>query len=261
MTEPLLTFDEVSGVTQNCALEEDFPISFELKPGEIGIIRCGILASSVTRLAALRGIVTRGRITILGNSVSAADDPALYLSPDFTKRFIAGIGFCQKSGGLIANLTIIQNVMLPAHYHSNNPAFGPFIELARKRLEEMGVPPKFWYLRSSEVPQEFRKRVLFARSIMNNPPLLILDEPTEEIPWSQTRDVASWILSQKAKGMGILIATGNDPFAALLGDWAVDLCNRIRVSTRSDLETYFGDIIKRSGMLPSRPTTEEKTYA
>ena len=250
MSEPLLTFDTVSGVTQNGPLDDKFPVSFELEQGEIGIIRCGIMASSVLRMAALRGIVTRGSITVLGNRVSASDDPASYLSPYFAERFIAGIGFCQKSGGLIANLTVIQNVMLPAHHHSNNPDFKPFIDLAGKRLEEIGVPAEYWDLRPSDVPQEYRKRVLFARSIMNNPPLLLLDEPTDELPWSQERDVVSWIMSQKTKGMGILIATGNEPFAARIGDWAVDLCNRATIGTRSGLKAYFNDIIKQNGGAP-----------
>ena len=223
MDQPLLTFDHVVGVTQDHIMDEDFPVSFELLPGEIGIFTSGHKSSSLARLAALRGIITGGSITILGTTVRAEDDPARYLSLNFTKSFIHHVGFCHHSGGLLANMSILQNVMLPAHYHGDDPHAGPFLEIARARLGELGVPEEHWNLRPSDVPREIQKLALLARSIATNPRILILDEPTEHIPWAKIRDILAWVLEQKKKGTGVLIATSNDPFALHLGDWMIDL--------------------------------------
>ncbi|MBN2160230.1 MAG: ATP-binding cassette domain-containing protein [Spirochaetes bacterium] len=245
----MLTFDNVVGLAHECLFDEHFPVSFDLRPGEIGIIRGGFKASSLIRIAAIRGILIRGSITLLGNTIESGDNPARYLSPHFTKKFRPSIGFCHQNGGLLANMTIVQNVMLPAHYHSGHRSPEPFYALARERLQEADVPEEYWGLRPSDVPPEYQKRALFARSIIHEPKILILDEPTAGIPWEQTHEIASWLLGQKGMGRGILIATDNDPFAALVGDWLVDLDRSAYKSCNNEIRLFLGDIVDKSSAL------------
>lgn len=249
MDQPLLTFNEVVGVTQDFIMDGIFPVSFDLLPGEIGIFRSGHRASALTRLAALRGIITCGSITILGTTVRADDNPARYLSLNFTKTFIHQIGFCHHSGALLANMSILQNVMLPAHYHGDDPHTDPFLEISRTRLRELDVPEEYWPLRPSDVPRGIQKRALLARSIATVPRILILDEPTEHIPWAKIRDIIAWIQEQKKKGMGILIATSNDPFALILGDWLIDLDNNESIYDKKGIKRALGVNAGRSSRL------------
>jgi ABC-type transporter Mla maintaining outer membrane lipid asymmetry ATPase subunit MlaF len=261
MSESFITCKNVVGVTHECLFDEHFPVSFDLMPGEIGIIKSGFKASAFIRIAALRGLIIRGSITILGHRIQSDDDPARYLSLDFTKKLRTSMGFCHQGGGLLANMSILQNVMLPAHYHSGQRSPAPFYELARERLKEMGVPDEFWHLRPSDVPQEFRKRVLFARSIIHEPKILILDEPTAGIPWDQTHEVASWILGQKDRGRGILIATSNDPFAALIGDWLVDLDHSASIFDKKGIKLFLGDLVDKSSALIKKQMSAGKKNA
>lgn len=240
MANALLSFRDVVGVTQEGPLDPGFPVSFDLGQGEIGVIRGGIRASSLIRLAAGRGIVMKGSMSIMGTAVRADDDPARYLSHNFTKRFRSSLGFCHGFGGLIANMTLLQNVMLPAHYHSGLKAFKPFFELAKERLREIGVPEDMWELRPCDVPHEFQKRALLARAVVHKPVILILDEPTNAIPWSETHRIVSWILKQKETGRGVLAATSNDPFAGLIGDWMVDLDNNTIIHGNAEIQRHLG---------------------
>jgi ABC-type transporter Mla maintaining outer membrane lipid asymmetry ATPase subunit MlaF len=249
MPNALMTFRDVVGVTQEGPLDPRFPVSFDLMQGEIGVVRGGIRASSLIRLAACRGIVMQGAVTIMGTVVSSDDDPARYLSLGFTKKFRTSLGFCHGHGGLIANMTILQNVMLPAHYHSGLKAFKPFYEMAKERLREIGVPEEMWELRPCDVPHEFQKRALLARSVIHKPVILILDEPTSEIPWSGTHEIVSWILKQKETGRGLLVATGNDPFAGLIGDWMIDLDGNTIVYGNSEIQRHLGDLASRGSAL------------
>jgi ABC-2 type transport system ATP-binding protein len=249
MANSLLSFRDVVGVTQEGALDPHFPISFELRQGEIGVIRGGIRASTLIRLAACRGIVTRGVVSIMGTSIGWDDNPATYLSVRFTKKFRNALGFCHGHGGLIANLTILQNVILPAHYHSGLKSIQPFLDIAVERLREVRVPEEMWELRPCDVPHEFQKRVLLARSVMHKPDILILDEPTNSIPWSETHEIASWIQKQKETGRGVLIATSNDPFAALVADWMVDLFDLVVVSGNADVKKHLGALATKGSAI------------
>jgi ABC-type ATPase involved in cell division len=249
MAGPLVTFNEVVGVTQECPLRDDFPVSFDLHPGECGIFKGGVLASSLARMAALRGILTHGSITIMDVRIKCSDNPAKYLAPDFIKKFIKSIGFCHHEGGLIANMTIIQNVMLPAHYHSSSSHMKPFFELAKVRLDEINVPHKFWECRPCDASPEIRQRALLARSIAHNPPVLILDDPTDDVPWGMTHEIVEWVLRQKNIGRGVLIATSNEPFAALVGDWMVDLDTAESFANKVEIRHHLGRIVTQSSDL------------
>ena len=245
MANALLSFKDVVGVTIERALDPRFPVSFELMQGEIGIIRGGIAASSLIRLAACRGIVTKGIVSIMGTAFGAEDDPAQYLSHSFTKKFRTSLGFCHGHGGLMGNMTLLENVMLPAHYHSGLKSIKPFFAMARERLEEIAVPAAMWGLRPCDVPHEFQKRALLARSIIHKPVILILDEPTSSIPWSDIHVIVSWIMKQKETGRGILVATDYDPFAGLIGDWMVDLAESVFVSGNGEIQKHLGVLAAR----------------
>jgi len=249
MANALLSFRDVVGVSQEGPLDPAFPVSFELMQGEIGVIRGGIRASSLIRLAAGRGIVMKGAMRIMGNAVGAGGDPARYLSLNFTKKFRSSLGFCHGFGGLIANMSMVQNVMLPAHYHSGLKAIRPFYELAKERLREIGVPEEMWVLRPCDVPHEFQKRALLARAVIHQPVILLLDEPTNAIPWRETHRIVSWILKQKETGRGVLVATSNDPFAGLIGDWMVDLDTNTIINGNDAIQRHLGDLASRGSAL------------
>ena len=249
MNKSLITFKDVMGITDVCSLDKYFPISFNLESGEIGIFKSGFRASSLALMAAFRGIITHGSIKIMDTMVHASDDPAKYLSHKFTKQFVRSFGFCHNTGGLLANMSILENVILPAYYHSENRDPKPFYEIARTSLDEINVPEEYWNSRPTDVPFEFQKRSLLARSIMNDPEILILDEPTEHLSWVQTHEVVNWVLRQKEYGRGILIATSNDPFACLLGDWMIDFDNNGILLDEVGMELLSSDLIVKGSEL------------
>jgi ABC-type transporter Mla maintaining outer membrane lipid asymmetry ATPase subunit MlaF len=161
----------------------------------------------------------------------------------------------------MANMTLLQNVMLPAHYHSGLKAIKPFFDLAMEQLRGIGVPGEMWELRPCDVPQEFQKRALLARSVIHQPVILILDDPTNEIPWGRMHEIVSWIEKQKETGRGVLVATSNDPFAGLVGDWMVDLDDAVNVSGNREIQRHLGDLATKGTALLRKQREAGKGHA
>ncbi|MGP1440170.1 MAG: ATP-binding cassette domain-containing protein [Treponema sp.] len=118
----------------------------------------------------------------------------------------AGIGFVPQVLGSLPNLTVLDNVRLPFFMFKRGSDDGG---RALSLLEMMGI----LHLKD-ELPCSLsggeEKRMLIARSLMNEPKLLIADEPTSNLDSETTREVMEGIGRVHRQGVACLIVTHDE---------------------------------------------------
>lgn len=174
-------------------------VNFTLEEGDfINIIgRSG--SGKSTFLNLLSGLLkpTEGKIFAKGKDMS-----------DFSDREISKyrnevIGFVPQSLGTLPNLNVLENVSLPYYlFKRDDSAY----EKAAMLLDEMGI----LHLKD-DFPKNLSggelKRVLIARSMINSPELLILDEPTSDLDKNTTMEIMDLLKKINSKGTALIIVT------------------------------------------------------
>ena len=174
-------------------------VNFTLEEGDfVNIIgRSG--SGKSTFLNLLSGLLkpTEGKIFAKGKDMS-----------DFSDREISKyrnevIGFVPQSLGTLPNLNVLENVSLPYYlFKRDDSAY----ERAAMLLDEMGI----LHLKD-DFPKNLSggelKRVLIARSMINSPELLILDEPTSDLDKNTTMEIMDLLKKINSKGTALIIVT------------------------------------------------------
>jgi len=147
-------------------------MGFDLKRGEIlGLIGPSGSGKSVTMRAIVRLIPHRGgTITVLGRDYGTLDARERVQTQ---RRW--GVMFQQ--GALFSSLTVLENVEFPMREHLN---LSPTLrrEIARVKLDLVGLPARAAALYPSELSGGMIKRAALARALALDPQILFLDEPT-----------------------------------------------------------------------------------
>ena len=144
-------------------------VTFDIKQGEIfgflGSNGCG----KTTTMKMLTGLLpaTAGKALLFGNEVDASDKALRYR-----------VSYMSQLFSLYTELTVSQNLTLHAHlYHI--PA-----DRAKKRIAELVTTFKLgehFGTLAADLPLGIRQRLALAVAVINNPELLILDEPTSGV--------------------------------------------------------------------------------
>jgi putative ABC transport system ATP-binding protein len=176
-------------------------ISLEIYPGEfIGLIgKSG--AGKTTLLNMISGVdrLTSGEIWMEERCISRMNE---------TQRARwrrKSLGVIYQSFQLLPTLNLLNNIMLPVDFDGNfHPLNSP--EKAMELLDEMGIAEH-----AGKIPSQLsggqQQRVAIARALMNNPRLLIADEPTGSLD-STTADVIISIFKKLVEdGITILMAS------------------------------------------------------
>jgi len=122
---------------------------------------------------------------------------------DFRSEYI---GIIFQSFQLISYLTVIENVKLPMAITGIDA--GQQKEMAVKVLESVGLKDKAHRL-PDQLSGGEQERVAIARAIVNNPPILLADEPTGNLDTSTAKDVMNILKQLNSNGQTILMVTHN----------------------------------------------------
>ena len=202
-------------------------ISFALPAGEVMVLLGRNGAGKSTTMKSLIGIVrpARGRIDFAGVSIMGWE-------PHRIAR--TGLGYVPEERRIFTDLTVLENLEVgrqPAR--DGRPAwteqrlFALFPNLGRMRTRAGG--------RMSGGEQQM---LTIARTLMGNPRLLLLDEPSEGLAPVIVEEMAGAILALKREGVTILLAEQNLHFAARVADRAavIEKGRIVWTGTMADLQ-------------------------
>jgi putative ABC transport system ATP-binding protein len=207
-------------------------VSLAIRPGRMTVLK-GPSGSGKTTLLTLIGCMARptsGRI-VLRNLRPAAcladgNDAGEIEITSLPERFLTGIrrttfGFIFQQFNLVKGISVLENVMLPAYPIGVD--HGVF------RSKALGLLDMFNISRHASAPVDWlsggeMQRVAIARSLINDPHVIIADEPTAHLDTRLSREFMEIIGSFKGEGKTILIAS-HDPivFDSPLADAVVEM--------------------------------------
>ena len=118
------------------------------------------------------------------------------------------IGFVFQAFHLLPRTTALENVELPLLYSDRTDIKG----LGRRALEQVGLGDRVDH-KSSELSGGQQQRVAIARALVNEPDLLLADEPTGNLDAKSAADVLSVFESLNRAGRTIVLVT-HDPNVA-----------------------------------------------
>lgn len=117
------------------------------------------------------------------------------------------IGLVFQQFHLIPYLNALENVMLSQHYHSSVDK-----EDAKMVLEKVGLSHRLTHL-PSQLSGGEQQRVCIARALINNPELLLADEPTGNLDEANEQIVLQTLQKLKNEGKTIVLITHNPDLA------------------------------------------------
>ena len=130
---------------------------------------------------------------------------------DFRREFL---GFVFQSFHLIPYLTVIENVMLPLT--TINISRKQKRSMAKDTLVTVGLERK-WMRLPSEISGGEKERVAVARAIINEPPILLADEPTGNLDTRNTHELMELLCRLNEKGTTVVMVTHSAECAAYAG--------------------------------------------
>ena len=147
-------------------------ITFSIQEGEFVAIM-GPSGSGKSTLMHILGALdtpTSGEYFLDGKDVSKLSDEEL---ADIRRE---RIGFVFQSFNLLPRTSVLRNVSLPLIY-ANMPK-AERERIAEQALTDAAFPRAFWSYHSNQLSGGMQQRVAIARSLVNNPALILADEPT-----------------------------------------------------------------------------------
>lgn len=192
-------------------------VSCTIEPGRVTVLK-GPSGSGKTTLLTLIGCMARptaGRIVLHGFSTAiipggeSRDEVEITSLPE---RFLTAIrrttfGFIFQHFNLVRGISVLENVMLPAY--PTGEGHGVVRRRAQELLEMFAVSrhasARVDHLSGGEI-----QRVAIARSLINNPSVIIADEPTAHLDTRLSREFMDIVGTFRGGGKTILIAS-HDP--------------------------------------------------
>ena len=192
----------------------NFDISLNSSLGIIGPSGCG--KSTLLNLLAGLDDPSSGKIIYKGSYISSMtnDERAIWRNED--------LGFVYQFHHLLPEFTALENVSMSLQISgvSKSNSF----ERSEEILEKVGLKERINHL-PSELSGGERQRVAIARSMVNEPTCLIMDEPTGDLDTNNASIIIDLILNLiESKDISLILATHDMVFANLL-DNIIDLSN------------------------------------
>jgi len=124
------------------------------------------------------------------------------------------IGFIFQSFNLLARTSALKNVMLPLMYDGHRQQSAAEQEaLARQALEDVGLGDRLHH-RPNELSGGQCQRVAIARALVNDPLLILADEPTGNLDTRSSQEIVAILHDLHARGRTIVMITHEPDIAA-----------------------------------------------
>jgi len=181
------------------------PLELKFQTGQFVAI-VGPSGSGKSTLLNLLGLLDQpsgGEYWLDGQNV--ADLPDFKISQIRCRK----IGFIFQSFNLFPNMSVLENVCVPMHYAEQPKDF--MQERALEVLTRLGLKDRTDH-KPTELSGGQRQRVAIARSLANDPPVLLADEPTGNLDESTGEEVMEIFRELRLEGRSIIMVTHNPEY-------------------------------------------------
>ena len=192
-------------------------LNFSVSDGEFVGLSGKSGSGKSTILSVLAGLqrADGGKVYIDDIEISEMQDKELCL---FRNK---NIGFVSQEQSLLENLTVLDNVRLPAFLGDTSLSAEEITQKARVFLKNLGIENL-----ASSYPKTLSggecQRVLIARALINDPKIILADEPTSSLDSENTGAIIKIFRSLADSGKTIITAS-HDSEALSLCDWIIRL--------------------------------------
>lgn len=195
-------------------------ISFEVQHGEKVFLRGASGAGKTTLLYTLGGLEKPSTGEVYINS------QALYSGSKSQRARIRNesLGFVFQNYHLIPDLTALENVALPSMIRSK-VAFNRAIQL----LERVGLGERLQHL-PTELSGGEQQRVALARALINDPKIILADEPTGNLDATNGKQIMDLLFGIVEETNRTLVVVTHDPELAKRGDRTLMIENGLLAS-------------------------------
>ncbi len=187
-------------------------ISLSIAAGE-WVAMMGPSGSGKSTMVNLVGCLDRpttGEIWLDGENVASLG------ASDLNRVRAEKIGFVFQQFHMIPYLTAVENVMLAQYFHSMTDE-----KEALDALERVGLKERAWHL-PSQLSGGEQQRVCIARALINDPKIILADEPTGNLDAVNEEIVLRLLRELHQQGRTIIMVT-HDPVVARLADRRIEL--------------------------------------
>lgn len=201
--EPVISIKNINHYYGKGALKKQilFDINLEVYPGEI-VIMTGPSGSGKTTLLSLIGglrSVQEGSLKFLGVEMFGASQSKLV-------QIRRNIGYIFQAHNLLGFLSATQNVQMAVELNDDISS-QEAIAKSQAMLGAVGLQDRVNYYPDSLSGGQ-KQRIAIARALVNNPPLVLADEPTAALDKQSGRDVVEIMQGlAKEQGTSILLVT------------------------------------------------------
>lgn len=186
-------------------------VSIQIREGEFTSIvgASGSGKSTLMNIIGLLDLPTAGEYILDGTNTTAMDDDAL------SHYRNQKIGFVFQSFHLLPKASALKNVEMPMHYASayNKDLSDKNIrEMALRTLDKVGLSSRVHHL-PNELSGGQRQRVAIARALVNNPKILLADEPTGALDSKTSEEILNLFEDLNKLGVTVIIVTHDNNVA------------------------------------------------
>jgi branched-chain amino acid transport system ATP-binding protein len=191
-----------------------YDLNLQVRRGEVVALMGRNGAGKSTTLKTLMGLMERrrGTIAFMGRDISNAQPHRIAAM---------GMGFVPEDRRVFTDLTVTENLEVgrqpPRHWPDGSPAPAWTPQELYQLFPNLGDMTERLGGRMSGGEQQM---LTVSRTLMGNPFLVLLDEPSEGVAPVIVEQMAQMILELKAKGVSILLSEQNLHFAELVSDRA-----------------------------------------
>ncbi len=148
------------------------------------------------------------------------------------------VGMIFQKFNLISDMSLLENVMLPLKFSGMPDAKQK--KIAKEALENVGLEKRI-KSRPSKLSGGQQQRVAIARALVNNPEILLCDEPTGNLDSKTGQEILSIISDLNSKGHTVVMVTHNEKYARYSNKVVKMLDGQIVSIVQNDRKTRVAD--------------------
>jgi branched-chain amino acid transport system ATP-binding protein len=187
-----------------------FGVSLRVAPGEVVALMGRNGAGKTTTMKAIMGLLDKrdGRVDYAGQNL---------INQDAYKISRLGIGYVPEDRRIFTDLTVLENLEVGRRTLPKGVVPTFTVQQLFKLFPNLAAMPERLGGRMSGGEQQM---LTVARTLMGNPTLVLLDEPSEGVAPIIVENMIEAVIALKKAGIGVLLSEQNLPFAAEVADRA-----------------------------------------